>query len=185
MRFFRIAPDLAGDRVAVRRALYGVGTVAARPHPWAPLRRGCGHPEDAPNNNAVLQHVVIVLTPTRGVAALKDQRTQIDAARLPSPLLVRSRPRAATCPPDSWSPPPQTSWANLTARKCLGRQVVKWIAKRAARFSCRQLSGFEECSQRVSSLPPAIPEYPSLDDFASDRRDDAKLGKVSADRVDH
>src|SRR5262245_33512677 len=60
-------------RSAVRGAL-DVPPVAARPHPGAALRRSRWHLEDAPDNNAVLQHVVVVLAPTRGVAALEDQR---------------------------------------------------------------------------------------------------------------
>jgi hypothetical protein len=51
-----------------------VPAVTARPHPGATLRRGCGHLEDAPDHYAVLQHVIVVVTPTRGVAALEDER---------------------------------------------------------------------------------------------------------------
>jgi len=43
------------------------------------------------------------------------------------------------------------------------------MAKGAARFAWRQLSGFEECRQRVSSFPPATSEYPSLDAVRYDK----------------
>jgi hypothetical protein len=38
-----------------------------------PLRRGCGQPEDAGDDLAVFEHVVVIVAPTRGVAALEDQ----------------------------------------------------------------------------------------------------------------
>src|SRR5262245_12511014 len=41
------------------------------------------HPEAAPDNDAVLQHVIIVLTPTRGVAALEDQPRRHRSASQP------------------------------------------------------------------------------------------------------
>jgi hypothetical protein len=52
---------LARRLIAVRGAA-DVAVVAARPHPLSTLRR-CGRHEDAADNGAVLQHVVVVLAP--------------------------------------------------------------------------------------------------------------------------
>jgi len=65
--------SLARLSVAVRSALDAVGTVAARPHPRAALRRSRFQMEDAADNDAVLQHIVVVLGAAES-AVLEDQR---------------------------------------------------------------------------------------------------------------
>jgi hypothetical protein len=75
--------SLAGRLIAVRGAL-DVPTVPARPHPRTSLRRSSLQMEDAANDLAVFEHVVVVVAPTRWVAALEDQRRHggfNDAAR--------------------------------------------------------------------------------------------------------
>src|SRR5262245_48657269 len=67
--------SLARRLIAVRGAL-DVPTVAARPHPWAALRRSRLQMEDAADDLAVFEHVVVVLAPTRGVAALEEWDTR-------------------------------------------------------------------------------------------------------------
>src|SRR5262245_9732567 len=59
--------------IAVRGAL-DLPAVAARPHSGTAFRRSRLQMEDAANDLAVFEHVVIVLTPPRWVAALEDQR---------------------------------------------------------------------------------------------------------------
>src|SRR5262249_25188138 len=65
--------SLARRLVAVRGAL-DVPAVAARPHPGAALRRSRLQMEDATHDLAVFEHVVVVVAPTRWVAALEDER---------------------------------------------------------------------------------------------------------------
>src|SRR5262249_22795536 len=67
-------------RLTVRGAL-DVPTVAARPHPGAALRRSRLQMEDAANDLAVFEHVVIVVAPTRWIAALEDQLSHGSANR--------------------------------------------------------------------------------------------------------
>src|SRR5262245_54341659 len=65
--------SLACRLIAVRGAL-DVPAVAAGPHPGATLRRSRLQMEDAAHHLAVFEHVVVVVAPTRGIAALEDQR---------------------------------------------------------------------------------------------------------------
>src|SRR5262245_15476922 len=113
--------------IAVRRALDVVPAMAARPHPGAALRRSRLQMEDAAHDLAVLQHVVVVLAPTRGVAALEDQRLGHQSSRLSSRW--KSAAGAADdaylmdCTTDTASLPRRT---RTRARRPLGRS--SWVS---------------------------------------------------------
>src|SRR5262245_38046119 len=69
-----------------------VAAVAARPRPEAALRRSRLQMEDAAHDLAVFEHVIVVVAPTRGVAALEDQLShglqRLHPAFFRGPLIV-------------------------------------------------------------------------------------------------
>src|SRR5262249_39185145 len=72
---------LACRLIAVRGALDAVGTVAARQDAGAALRRSRLQMEDAANDLAVFEHIIVVIAPTRGVAALEGQLLHLQPVR--------------------------------------------------------------------------------------------------------
>jgi hypothetical protein len=90
------APALARRLVSMGRA-FDVAVVAARPHPGA-IRWRNGYLEYAAHNDAILQHVVVVVAPlarwVRDLRALEDQLGQ--SSKPVTHRLIKSRSVTAT-----------------------------------------------------------------------------------------